>query len=86
MEENNAMTIFMNTGDGDVYAGPTRELIIAEMQRDRADLDVAKAYEVSADTKVQSTDEDDMPTENFSTLGEEFGDCDEAMLVSSCNQ
>lgn len=79
------MTVFMKNGEGDIYGGPSREAIIAEMQQDNNDLDVSQVIEVPGDSVVGLTDEDENPTDEFSTLLEACGDCSDALMVATEN-
>ena len=66
------MAIFMDTGGGDIYAGPTKAACIEAMLQDNADCEVQDAFEVSGDTKMQATDENDEPMEELTALNDEY--------------
>ncbi len=66
------MAIFMDTGGGDIYAGQTKEEVIAAMLEDCPELDVNDAFEVSGSTKMRATDENEAETGELVTLDEEY--------------
>jgi|GEM_PF-3486517 len=80
------MTVFYNTGGGDIYAGPTKEAVIAEMRFDMGDDFVeADIEEVSGSTKMRVTDENERPTELLVTLDEEYDEHLGAYCICSDN-
>lgn len=52
------MAVFFDTGGGDIYAGPTKEAVIAEMLADSEDVDVSQIEEVSGDLQILNADEE----------------------------
>jgi len=66
------MTIFMDTGGGDIYGGPTKEDVIAVMQKDCGDMFDAKAiFEVPSTTPMW-VEADNADGRRKSTIGEEY--------------
>jgi hypothetical protein len=66
------MAVFMNTGEDEIYAGPTKEAVIAAMLADLSDLDVSETFEVPGTIKIRVPDENDQPTDELVTLQEEY--------------
>jgi hypothetical protein len=65
------MAVFFDTGGGDIYAGPTREAVIAEMKKDLGeDFKEEAVEEVSGSTKMQVSDENEESTGELITLNE----------------
>jgi hypothetical protein len=80
------MAVFMDTGGGDIYGGPTKEAVIAAMKADSDEHDFEKdAFEVSGSTKVGEVDENEMPTGNLVTLAKVFGNGADAYMIASEN-
>ena len=79
------MAVFFDTGSGDIYAGPTKEAVIAAMQADSSDFDLAEVREVSGQTKMRISDENDVPTEELTTLEEEYGNDTDTYCIASDN-
>lgn len=79
------MPVFMDTGGGDVYAGPTKEAVLAEMLKDSPDLDIKEAFEVPGSTKMRVADENDAPTDELVALDDEYNESLGTYLISSEN-
>lgn len=81
------MAVFYDTGGGDIYAGPDRESIIKAMREDIGDDDFDEALieEVSGDTKMNATDENEQPTGDLISLEDEYGDDALAYCICSNN-
>lgn len=79
------MAVFFDTGGGDIYAGPTREAVIAAMHEDCGEFDDAEIVEVPGSMKVRVTDENDEPTEELTTLDEEYVEALGAYCIASDN-
>lgn len=68
------MAVFFDTGDGDIYGGPTKEAVIAAMQADSDDLDLSAIVEVSGAT----------PMHTVTTVAEEYDESLGAYCIASC--
>lgn len=66
------MAVFFDTGGGDIYAGPTKEAVFAQMQEDCDDIDLKDAFEVPGTQKIRLSAENDEPTDDLITLEEEY--------------
>jgi len=66
------MAVFYDTGGGDIYAGPTKEAVIAAMKADSSEIDEQEIFEVSGKTKMAATDENECPTGESVTLEDEY--------------
>lgn len=64
--------VFMDTGGGDIYGGPTREAVIAAMRKDMGNDDFVEAdgFEVDGDMKMSVENEDGPQT--ISTLSDQY--------------
>lgn len=62
----------MDTGGGDVYAGPTKDACLAAMKKDSDDFEPSDAFEIEGSTKIRVTDENDDLTGELTTLDEEY--------------
>lgn len=80
------MAVFYNTGGGDIYAGPTRDAVIVEMKQDMGDdFKEEDMFEVPGTTKIRVVDENEEPTNELSTLAEEYDESLGAYCISSEN-
>ncbi|MFC5861064.1 hypothetical protein ACFPT7_02030 [Acidicapsa dinghuensis] len=79
------MAIFMDTGGGDIYGGPSKEAVLAQMQADSDDFDIAGAFEVPGTQKMRVSDENDEPTDELTTLEEEYDESLGVYCVASEN-
>lgn len=79
------MTIFMDTGGGDYYAGPTREAVIAAILADDDTLEVEAMFEVPGTTKMRESDENEMPTGGLITFDEEYDESLGSYCIASEN-
>jgi hypothetical protein len=81
------MAVFYDTGGGDIYAGPTREAVIAEMRSDIGDDDFIEkdVFEVDGDTKMRVEDENERPTGKLVTLAEAYVENLGAYCIASEN-
>ena len=81
------MTVFYDTGGGDIYAGPTKEAVIAAIKADVGEEDFVEAdmFEVLGTMKLTVTDEDGIPTGELITLDEEYGNDAHAYCIASTN-
>lgn len=79
------MAVFFDTGGGDIYAGPTKEAVIAAMKEHSSDIDESQIFEVPGTYKMPVTDENEKPTEELVTLDEEYGDDTDAYCIASDN-
>lgn len=85
------MAVFYSTGDGDIYAGETKEACIAAMKEDVGEKEFAEfeadIREVPGSEKVLLTDEYDEPTDppEYTTLTEEYTDMGHGYLIASNN-
>lgn len=68
------MAVFFDTGGGDIYAGPTREAVVAAMKHDSSDIDESQIFEVPGTTKLRVTDENEELTDETITLDEEYSE------------
>jgi hypothetical protein len=66
------MTVFFDTGGGDIYGGPTKESVIEAMLDDSDDVDLEDVFEVLGTTKMFGTDENGDLNEDLTTLEEEY--------------
>jgi hypothetical protein len=87
--EMRAMAVFYDTGGGDIYAGPDRESVLAAIREDIGDDEFVRIEdeirEVSGKTLMTVSDENDEPTEETTTLEEEYGDDTKAYCIASSN-
>lgn len=79
------MPVFMDTGGGDIYAGPTKEAVIAEMLNDSPDIDLKQAFEIPGTTKMRVQDENEIPTDELITLDEEYSESLGTYCIASEN-
>lgn len=79
------MAIFMDTGGGDIYAGPPKEAVIAAMLEDSSDIELPEVFEVPGTTKVQESDENGEPSGNLITLDEEYDESLGSYCIASEN-
>ncbi len=79
------MAVFMDTGSGDIYAGPTREEVIAQMQADLSDFDISKAFLVPATMEMVESDEFGNETGDMITLEEEYNPAFGVYCIASDN-
>jgi hypothetical protein len=79
------VAVFFDTGGGDIYAGPTREAVLAAMREDSSDIDETEICEVSGSTKMRVTDENDALTGETITLAEEYGDDEDSYCICTDN-
>jgi hypothetical protein len=71
------MAVFFDTGNGDIYGGPTKEAVIAAMKEDMFgdDFDEEDMFEVDGSTKMHAEQEDGGICEELTTLEAEY--CEE---------
>lgn len=79
------MAVFFSTGGGDIYAGPTKEDVVAAMQADDDDIDLDEIVEVDGSTKICMSDEDEAATDEFMTLDEAYDEELGAYCIASDN-
>ena len=81
------MVVFFDTGGGDIYAGPTKEAVIAAIKADVGEEDFVEAdmREVSGKTKMRVSNENDEPTDELITLEDEYGNDTDAYCIASEN-
>lgn len=79
------MAVFFDTGGGDIYGGPTTEAVIAAMLSDEPSLDLTKIEEVSGDTQMVETDENEEPTGDTISLEDEYDETLGSYIVASNN-
>lgn len=79
------MAVFFDTGGGDIYAGPTREAVLAAMREDSGEIDESQIEEVAGDFKMRVTDEEGELTEELVTLAEEYGDRTDSCCICTDN-
>ena len=82
------MTVFMETGGGDIYAGETKEACIAAIKQDIGDEDFAEIEseisEVDGSTKMRLENED-ASTGELSTLAEEYTNLGYGYCIATTN-
>ena len=74
--------VFMDTGGGDIYAGPTKKAVIAAMRKDCDDTPIEDIFEVPGTMKMRVEDDDGMA---ISTLEEEYVEGLGAYCIASEN-
>lgn len=85
------MAVFYNTGDGDIYAGETKEACIAAMKEDCGEKEFAtfeaQIREEPGSKKILLTDEYGEPTDppEYTTLTEEYTDMGHGYFIASNN-
>jgi len=81
------MAVFYDTGGGDIYAGPTREAVIAAMKEDIGDDDFLEdeIFEVPGTFKMRVEEEDGKASDELVSLAEEYGDDTTAYCIASEN-
>lgn len=81
------MAIFMDTGGGDIYAGPTKKAILAAMKADSNDYDLSDARRVSAKTKITREDEnaEAIDLAGMTTLAKEYHQSLGSYCIASLN-
>lgn len=77
------MAVFYDTGGGDIYAGETKEAVLAAMRQDMGEVD-ADIFEVPGSTKIRVENEDGS-VGGFSTLEWEYTDLGFGYCISSEN-
>jgi hypothetical protein len=78
------MAIFMDTGNGDIYAAENRELCYAAMLHDSPDLDTSRAFEVPGTFRMR-VEKEDGSNGGFSTLAEEYIATNDGYCICSEN-
>jgi len=79
------MAVFFDNGSGDIYAGATREAVIAAMLEDSYDVDLELVEEVSGETKLRASDENGEATDELITLDEEYDEALGSYCIASEN-
>jgi hypothetical protein len=81
------MAVFYDTGGGDIYAGPTKEAVLALMKEEAHpdDFDESAVFEVPGYHVMNATDENETPTGELITLDEEYGDDTATYCIASEN-
>ena len=83
------MSVFFDTGGGDIYGGPTKEEVLDAMKEDIGEEDFAEIEdeirEVPGTMKMQQSDENDEPTDETTTLEEEYVESLGAYCIASSN-
>jgi len=77
--------VFMDAGNGDIYAGLTKEACLAAMKSDCDDFEFDQVTEVDGSTKIRETDENEMETGKLVTLNEEYTPSEEGYCIATTN-
>jgi hypothetical protein len=84
------MAVFFDTGGGDIYGGPSKEAVLDAMKEDIGEEDFAEiedeVREVPGTMKMQQSDENDEPTDETTTLEEEYVESLGSYCIASSNQ
>lgn len=82
------MAVFMETGGGDIYAGATKQEVLAAIKRDIGEKDFncleKEIFEVPGNTPIRLENEDESPGE-LSTLEVEYTEGIGAYCIASTN-
>ena len=79
------MTVFFNTGGGDIYAGPSKEAVLTAMRAHSDEVDEGDLRRVPGTAKMRVSDENDMPTSELTTLEEVYDETLGAYCIASEN-
>lgn len=84
------MAVFYSNGGGDIYGGATKEAVLDAIREDIGDEDFEEIkeeiHEVSGALKMRLSNENDEPTDEMTTLEEEYVESLGAYCVASSNQ
>lgn len=66
------MAVFMDTGNGDIYGGPSKEAILECIRKETSDFDESRAFEVPGSMKLRDLDENEEDTGELVSLEDEY--------------
>ncbi|WP_220464933.1 hypothetical protein [Granulicella sp. 5B5] len=77
--------VFLDAGGGDIYAGRSREAVIAFMRENVEDFDESLVKEVPGTLKMLGSDENGEPAGAMVSLEDEYGESEDPELICTTN-
>lgn len=84
-QKTGARPVFFDTGGGDIYAGPSREAVIAAMRRYSDEFEIDDIFEVDGSFQVCVTDQNGDYIAQLTTLAELYSRGLGARCIASAN-